>query len=100
MDSNQTVTSVIAKLEYLRDSPIDELETGLDEVNLKMIDLRDRFIEQSRQDQSNQAVGNYLKQINQALSLIFGLEYPVTGFQRNKIKQTVELLKAVGAAPA
>ncbi len=93
MEPDLIIKSVVGKLEYLKDIPIDELETGLDEVNLKMVDLRDRLIERVRREQSNQELRHYLNQTNLALSLIFGLEYPVTGFQRNKIDQAVAVLK-------
>ncbi len=93
MEPDETLKSVIAKLEYVRNLPIEEFETGLDEVNLKIIDLRDRMISRFRQEKINQQVYKYLKQINLALSLIFGLEYPLTGFQRNKIEQAVAVLK-------
>ncbi len=98
MDVRETIPSVIAKLEYLRGVPVDELETGLDEVNLRIIDLRDRFIESVRQTPGDQTLQTTLKQINLALSLIFGLEYPVTGFQRNKISQATAVLKLLAGA--
>ncbi len=97
MTPDEIIQTVIAKLEYLKTVPVDELETGLDEVNLKMIDLRDRMIERCRRDQGNPALRNYLGQINLGLTLIFGLEYPLTGFQRKKIEQAVGVLKPMAA---
>ncbi len=98
MERDQIIKSVIAKLEYLRDLPITELETGLDEVEVKIVDLRDRTIERFRREEGNEELRSFLQQINIALSVIFGLEYPVTGFQRNKIKQAIELLKGMVTA--
>ncbi len=100
MEPDQIITTVIAKLEYLRDVPVDELETGLDEVNLKMVDLRDRLIERCRSEQCAQEAAGYLRQVNIAISLIFGLAYPVTGFQRRKIEQAVGVLKPLAGAHA
>lgn len=96
MESHGIVTSVIAKLEYVKSLPVDELETGLDEVQLKIVDLRDRMIEKVRLG-GDRTVQHYLRQVNLALSLIFGLEYPVSEFQRNKIDQTVAVLKPLAA---
>ncbi len=93
MQIKEIVLSIIAKLDYVKSLPIDELETGLDEIQLKLIDLRDRLIESLRQGRSGVAARSELCQINLALSLIFGLEYPVTGFQRNKIDQAAAVLQ-------
>ncbi len=95
MEPVQVVKSVIAKLQYLKSLPVDQLETALEEVNLKMVDLRNRMIERCRRDQCDQLSRDYLKQLNVALSLIFGLAYPVTGFQRNKIEQAVRVLQPI-----
>ncbi len=96
MEPNEIIKAVIAKLDYIKALPVDELETGLDEVQLKIVDLRDRTIEKLRR-QENPDQRRLLQQLNLALSLIFGLEYPVTGFQRNKIQQTRDVLQRLAA---
>ncbi|HEX8947476.1 MAG TPA: hypothetical protein VF790_00865 [Dissulfurispiraceae bacterium] len=92
---NQLVENAIRKLEEVRSKPVMELESGLHEAQQRLIAVRDQLIEKIRGGNRDPSLQSSLGQANAALSLIFGLEFPLSGFQRKKIQQAEEALKGM-----
>jgi hypothetical protein len=95
MGPDEKINKIVRTLEAARSKPVTELETGLDEAQLMVVDLRDEYIENLRREADNNVIRRSLDQINMALSMIIGLEYPVGGFQREKIRRAEEVLKGI-----
>ncbi len=87
------INKIISKLEDARNRPVAELERDLDEAQLLIVELRDSLIERLRRDERNGELRNCLDRSNLALSMIIGLEYPLGGFHREKIKQAEKVVK-------
>ncbi len=97
--NRELITVIIEKLQSVHDKPPMEVETGMREVELHLVDLRDELIESVRQSNDGE-LRKALDQVNTTLSLVMALEYPVSGLERGKIKEATDLLKTMTASRA
>lgn len=70
-----------------------ELKAEVDEAERAIVALRDALIDALRKAPGDEARAP-LKQINIALSLVVGLEYPMGGLQRTMLKEALTVLQA------
>ena len=73
--------------------PPAELKAEVDVAERAVVALRDALIAQRRESPS-EAVQARLDQVNVALSLVVGLEYPMGGLQRTMLEQARSVLDA------
>ncbi|MBV9546337.1 MAG: hypothetical protein JOY61_18355 [Chloroflexi bacterium] len=91
-------------LEEALGKPPPELSAEVDVAEQKIAQLRDELIDRLRAA-PDQALRAALDNVNAALSLVVGVEYPVGGVQRDMLKQARTALEAAqqhcptGAAP-
>ena len=79
------------------DKPPAELKAEVDRAERAIVALRDALILRRREAASEQ-VQTHLDQVNTALSLIVGLEYPMGGLQRDMLEQARSVLDGVRGA--
>jgi hypothetical protein len=77
--------------------PPAELKAEVDVVERAVVMLRNSLIARRRESPSEQVEAR-LEQVNVALSLIVGLEYPIGGLQRPMLEQAQSVLQAVRGA--
>jgi hypothetical protein len=80
-------------LDEALDKPPAELKAEVDAAERAVVALRDHLIGRRRESPTDQ-VRTSLDRVNQALSLIVGLEYPVGGIQRPLLEQARAVLQA------
>ncbi len=93
----QHCRSAIQALDHASGLPGGKVGEPVDEAERATVLLRDGLIDRLRQDGSD-ASAEYrssLKQVNAALSLIVGVEYPVGGVHRKLLKLARETLQKV-----
>jgi tagatose-1,6-bisphosphate aldolase non-catalytic subunit AgaZ/GatZ len=81
-------------LDAAMDKPPTELNAEADTAEREIAALRDLLIERTRQ-RTLAASSAALEQVNVALSLVVGLEYPVGGIQRELLDQARTVLRGV-----
>jgi hypothetical protein len=74
--------------------PPAELKAEVDVAERGVVLLRDSLIGQRRESPDDQQVQARLDQVNVALSLIVGLEYPMGGILRRTLEQARSVLHA------
>jgi hypothetical protein len=76
-----------------------ELEGTIDVAVRSLVRLRDKLIEESRQTDPDDLAqhGKALRDVNAALSLIVGVDYPAAGIKRELMKKAEQLLKDIRA---
>ena len=75
-----------------------ELETEVDQIQRDVVRLRDGVIERLRKTDRSPVSSRChtgLDGINSALSLIVGVEYPITSIQRSALEQARDQLKKI-----
>jgi formate-dependent nitrite reductase membrane component NrfD len=78
--------------------PPQQLGKEVDQVENMIVQMRDRLIEQLRQDGSSAAAAQWrtaLEHLNAALSLVTGVEYPAAGIQRSSLEEARDVLVQV-----
>src|SRR5207247_455289 len=83
---NDLLQRAIDLLDAALDKPPAELKAEVDTLERTVAALRDDLIERLRA-QPDAALAAALKNVNTALSLIVGVEYPVAGIQREMLQQ-------------
>ena len=90
--------SAIQATEKALNTAPGERNTVVDGSERAVVRLRDALIEQFRQEQDGQrkaGLRNALDQVNIAVSLITGVEFPGAGIQEKPIRQAEDILKAL-----
>jgi hypothetical protein len=95
--SGDLARRAVALLEDALSKPPEALRAEVDEVERAVVALRDHLIARLRQTPQtpDPALRHALDQVNVALSLVVGLEYPVGGMQRDLIDQARATLTAL-----
>jgi HPt (histidine-containing phosphotransfer) domain-containing protein len=83
----------LRQMDEALEKPPAELKAELDVVERTVAALRDELISQLRTSPDSRT-REELDQVNAALSLIVGLEYPVGGIQREMLKQARSALRS------
>ena len=88
---------LIQKLDRAIDLPPRELEQEVDQIQRDLVRLRDSFISELRCSESAtlSASRRRLEEVNVALTLVVGVEYPVTAIKRSALEQARETLKKI-----
>ena len=89
----QLCREAIGLLDAALDKPAALLTAEVDTAERKIVALRDVLIERARRQGSG--VDSSLGQVNVAVSLVVGLEYPVAGVQRELLTQARSVLQQV-----
>ena len=101
MSAEQLAQSCIQQLENALGRPPAELGEEVDRVERELAVLRDRLIERLRAT-ADVAAGARQRavpeQVNAALSLVVGVEYPARGIQRQLLEQACNALKPLLAS--
>ena len=69
----------------------------MDEVERMIVQLRDTLIDRLRRDEADGPNHAALERINNALSMIIGLEYPIAGIRRDTLEQVRNTLAGIAA---
>ncbi len=88
----------IEVLDQAFEVPIGELESKVDQVERIVLGIRDRLIAQARatgQGPEHSRLRKSLEQVNIAVTLLAGVEYPASGIQRNYMEQAKKTLKNI-----
>ena len=89
---------IIEKLDRATRLHPREIKTVVDEIQRDIVRLRNSLIEQLRQAQSSPMSSRphtSLDAVNTALSLVVGVEYPVTAIQRSLLEQARDTLNKI-----
>lgn len=87
--------SAVQAIENVLNTPPEKRYEVVDRGERALVRLRDALIEQSRQEQDGQrktALCAALDQVNTAVSLMMGVEYPGSGIQEKPIRQAWEII--------
>ena len=88
----------VARLDDALRLPPAQLGQEVDVVEREVARLRDRLIDQLRQESTSAPAARRraaLDKVNAALSLIVGVEYPAAGIQRSALEQARDTLQQV-----
>ncbi len=92
--SVRSAQAIIESFRDLKDKLPQEFIAGVRENELKLVELRNSFIDIPTQQRSPAQTAK-LDKINTALSLVIAVEYPVSELERNKLNDAMELLKTL-----
>ncbi|HEV7666061.1 MAG TPA: hypothetical protein VGQ62_21190 [Chloroflexota bacterium] len=99
MDSatDELTRAALELLDGALNRPPLELKAEVDDAERAVVALRDNLIDRCRQTENrpDSALRQALDQVNVALSLVVGIEYPVGGLQRALIQQARQVLAAL-----
>ena len=97
--SEDLARRAVALLEDALSKPPETLRAEVDEVERAVVAVRDHLIQRLRQTPRtpDPALRRALDQVNVALSLVVGIEYPVGSVQRDLIEQARATLTALVA---
>ncbi len=87
--------SAVQSVENILNTPPGQRNQVIDESERAIVRLRDALIEQFRQElegSEKETLQAALNQVNVAVSLIAGVEYPGSGAQEKPIRQSLEVL--------
>lgn len=95
--SEDLARHAVALLEDALSKPPEALRAEVDEVERAVVAVRDHLIQRLRQTPRtpDPALRHALDQVNVALSLVVGIEYPVGSVQRDLIEQARATLAAL-----
>src|SRR5690349_14647862 len=94
MTADQLCREALRLLEDALQKPPAELKAEVDVAEAAVADLRDELISRLRAGDSS--VRSPLDDVNVALSLLVGVEYPAGGIQRQLVQQAQTALQSSG----